>query len=235
VLFKATPVGKPRAQVTNIIQINGSLLLDPPAAQRRVAFAAEPIRAEPAGSRRLRVLVPVENRGNVYTRANGTLAIRSSSGAVVARAALKGRRILPGATVELPAVITKPLPAGSYALSAAVRGPRRPLEGVALIKPMKVDRAAPGKRGEMHAELELPGAAPAYELTVRLSDGRRELDARTVAVTPTKRPGLATRAKNFVTDHALVMLGGLLMVIIAGAAFGVRYVRRLKAAAQRPE
>jgi len=70
---------------------------------------------------------------------------------------------------------------------------------------------------------------------VRLSDGRRELDARTVAVTPTKRPGLATRAKNFVTDHALVMLGGLLVVIIAGAAFGVRYVRRLKAAAQRPE
>lgn len=31
------------------------------------------------------------------------------------------------------------------------------------------------------------------------------------------------------------MLGGLLVVIIAGAAFGVRYVRRLKAAAQRPE
>lgn len=52
-LFKATPVAKPRAQVTNIIQINGSLLLDPPAPQRRVAFAAEPIRAEPTGSRRL--------------------------------------------------------------------------------------------------------------------------------------------------------------------------------------
>ncbi|MCA1700468.1 MAG: hypothetical protein LC790_16840 [Actinobacteria bacterium] len=127
VLFQATPRGKQSGQITNVLQLNASLLLDPPPALRRLSFEAdEGVRAEPAGRRRLQLLVPVKNRGNVYRGAAGELVVRDSSGAVVARAVLGRRRILPGATVELPATVRNLLPAGSYQLSATIRGGRRP-------------------------------------------------------------------------------------------------------------
>lgn len=300
VLFQATPTGKRRAQITNVLQLNASLLLDPPPGLRRLAFAAETVRAEPGSRRRLRVLVPVRNRGNFYGSAAGKLVVRDAAGVVVAGVVFQRRRILPGATVELPATVTKLLPAGSYRLSATVRGGPRPIGAsgamrlfgpnrlavraaklvdvpaptayrgraldlnavyrnsgnvpygpagqiqvrplvrgqrrpVALTTTMRVDRTSPGQRGRMRAEFKLPGSAPAYELTVRLLDGRRELDARTVAVTPTTRPGLPTRVKNFVTGHALALLGGLLALLVAGSIVGVGYVRRLKAKGVRPK
>lgn len=210
------------------------------------------------------------------------------------RARLGRRRILPGATVELPATVRTALPAGAYRLSAVVRGGRRPLRvrgrmqlfgpnrlriqaarldrfraptayrghpveveaffrntgsvpyapraevevrplvrgqrrPVALTEAMDVERAAPSARGRIHAELKLPGGAQAYALTVRLRDGGRELDARTFAVTPTDRPSLPTRVKNFVTDHALALIGGLLAVLVLALVLGAVYVRRLKA------
>jgi len=43
------------------------------------------------------------------------------------------------------------------------------------------------------------------------------------------KPPLLTRAKQFVTDHALLLVGALLLVIVLGLGLGARYLRRLKA------
>lgn len=123
ILFRATPRGPRREQITNILQINGRIVLDPPASQRRFAWEGGTVRAEQAGVRRLRLLVPVTNRGNTFARVAGSLRVRDAGGRVVATRPLRGVRVLPGATVDLPAALSAPrLPAGAYRLEAALRG-----------------------------------------------------------------------------------------------------------------
>lgn len=302
VLYQATP-GRKRGsapQIRNVLQLTASVLLDPTSSRRRVSFATAPTRAEQAGRRTLRVLVPVTNRGNAYTTAVGRVLVRDAAGKVVARPALRHLRVLPGATVDLRGAITKQLPPGAYRLSAAIRGPGRPAravssmrlfgvnqvatraaklvevpaptayrgekvdiqgrfrntgnvpyspiaqvrvrpivggrpERVALTQEMDADRASPGEQGTLKAELRLPGAAPAYEITVRLLDGRREIDSRAVTVTPTTKPSLPARAKVFITEHALLLLGLVFALLVGGLIQSTRYARRLKAAASRSE
>jgi hypothetical protein len=123
ILFRATPRGVSREQITNILQINGRITLDPPASQRRIAWQGGAVRAEQDGDRRLRVLVPVTNRGNTFARVRGLVRVRDSGGRVVTTRPLRGLRVLPGATVDLPAVLSAPqLPAGRYSLDARLRG-----------------------------------------------------------------------------------------------------------------
>jgi hypothetical protein len=294
-LFKSTPTSVPRGQqIVTVLQLNGSVLLDPPAGEARYRFGAERIRAEQAGNRRLRVLVPVHNRGNVYTPTAGSLKVSNARGAVVLRQGLTPFKVLPGAIVELPTLITKLLPAGQYGLSARVTaGPRtltargtmrlfgvnqlrtqaakllplsapraykgqpvevkatfqntgnvawapravlavRPLSHgqrparAALTRTMTVQAADPGARGEISATVKLPGSAPAYELRVRILQGDRELDSQAVVVTPHERPGLFERLKDWIVAHALVVVGLLLLVIVAGGAWGAAYIRRTR-------
>ena len=112
----------------------------------------------------------------------------------------------------------------------------RPLSGasraaVARRVPINTKPAEPGKTAELKTELELPGGARSYELTVRLLDGKRELDARSVSVTPTAKPSIGSQAKGWVTENALVLVAALLFALVGGAAAVVRYVRHLKAQA----
>ena len=100
---------------------------------------------------------------------------------------------------------------------------------VALRRPVEVATTKPGATGEAGVELPLPGSAPAYQVTVRLVSEGRQLDSRDVTVTPRDKPPLLTRAKQFVTDHALLLVGALLLVIVLGLGLGARYLRRLKA------
>lgn len=301
VLFQATPGrarGRPQ-QIRNVLQLTASILLDPTPARRRLSFKAGAIRAESSPPARLRVLVPVTNRGNAYRRVSGRLLVRNSAGRPVARARLRSPRILPGATVDLAAPITERLPAGNYRVSALLRGGRRPLAvrgplrlfgvnqvatrnarlvdvpsptayrgedveikarfrntgnvpfapgaqvevrpvvrgragAVALRRPLEATDVKPGQTGEAKVELRLPGSAPVYRLTVQLNSQGRRLDAREVTVTPRSKPAFLKRARQFVTDHALPLLGVLLLVIVVGLVLGLRYLRRLKAAAASP-
>jgi len=301
VLFQATPRVRPadREQITNILQLNASVLLDPIAARRRLRFTTEPIRSESPEKGQLRLLVPVSNRGNVYRRVSAVVVVRDGSGEVAARTRAKGVKILPGAIVDLPAAPKEKLPAGDYTMSATLRGTGRAVRAkgsmrlfgvnavatrtarlteldsptafrgqdvevkasfentgnvpyapeaellvrssggeepgkVAVRRPMEVDSTEPGKTGQIRTELELPGDARAYQLTVRLLAGRRTIDSRDVSVTPTERPPVLTRAKNWVTENALAVVGILLVALIIGALAGLRYMRRLKRAAARP-
>jgi len=295
VLFQATP-GRPAnpRQIRSILQLTASILLDPTPARRRLRFEAGVIRAESLPRARLRVLVPVTNRGNAYRRVTGPVVVRDSTDRVVARTRLRSPRVLPGATVDAPATISKRLAAGSYRLSAELRGGRRPVAAdgplrlfgvnqvatrkaqltglstttaykgeeaevkvrirntgnvpfnptgevqvrpvvggrpgaVTLRRPVEVAKTEPGATGEAGVELPLPGSAPAYQVTVRLVSEDRQLDSRDVTVTPRDKPPLLTRAKQFVTDHALLLVGALLLVIVLGLGLGARYLRRLKA------
>lgn len=299
VLFQATPKrrpGAPRRQIRNILQLTASVLLDPPARRRRVRLAAGAVRARSAG-RRLRLLVPVTNRGNGYERIAGRLAVRDSGGRVVARPRVKGLRVLPGATVDLGATVAGRLPAGRYRISGTLRGggrrvraagsmrlfgvnqvatrtarltelraptaykgeelelkgtfrntgnvehaPRarvevRPVRNgnpgrVALRREVEAERAAPGGSGALEAKLMLPGAATSYLVTVRLLGAEGRDATRDLSVTPTDRPPLLTRAKDWVTDNALPIVALLLATLVAGLAVGIRYMRRLKAEAR---
>jgi hypothetical protein len=133
ILFRATPVR--RAQITNILQINGRITLDPPPPQRRFAWDGGPPRAEQAGKERLRVLVPVTNRGNTFARIGGLVRVRNGAGRVVVTRPLKGLQILPGATVDLGAGWRTPrLPAGTYSLDARLRGAGRPIRAAGTMK-----------------------------------------------------------------------------------------------------
>ncbi len=297
VLFQATPRVRPsdREQITNVLQLTASVLLDPITPRRRLRFATGPIRAESPEKGRLRLLVPVSNRGNVYQRVGATVVVRDGSGEVAARTRAKGLKILPGAVVDLPAVPKEKLPAGDYTLSATLRGAGSAVRArgsmrlfgvnevatrearltdldsptayrgqevevkasfentgnvayapeaellvrqtggeepgkVALRRPMDVESAGPGEMGAIQTELELPGDARSYQLTVRLSAGGRTIDSRDVSVTPTERPPVLTRAKNWVTENALLVVAILLVALILGGIAGLGYVRRLKRA-----
>jgi hypothetical protein len=119
-------------------------------------------------------------------------------------------------------------PAAEVRVRPIVRG--RPGR-VALTRRLDVQEAEPGEEGKVTAELRLPGSAKAYQLSVALLAGKRVLDSRDVTVTPTNKPSLPVRAKNYVTDHALAVVALLLLVIVAGLLLGLRYVRRLKRSA----
>ena len=300
VLFQATPRrprGTARPQIRNVLQLTASVLLDPTARRRRVRLAAGTIRARSV-RKRLRLLVAVTNRGNGYERLSGRVAVRNGAGRVVARPRVKRLRVLPGATVDLPAVVAARLPAGRYRLSGTIRaagrrvraagsmrlfgvnqvatrtaritnmraptaykGEELELKGefrntgnvdyspraqvqvrqvrngtpgrVAVTREMDAERAAPGQKGSLETKLELPGDAASYQLTVRLLGAGEAGAQRDVSVTPTDKPPLLTRAKDWVTGNALVIVALLLALMAAGAVIGTRYVRRLKAEANR--
>lgn len=226
VLFQATPRGKQSGQITNVLQLNASLLLDPPPALRRLSFEAdEGVRAEQGRQRGLQLLVPVKNRGNVYRGAAGEVVVRDSSGAVVTRAVLHRRRILPRATVELPATVRKLLPAGSYRLSAKIRGGRRTLEVVGKMRlfganqlrvraAKLIDVPAPtayrGRPIDLDAFFRNTGNvpyAPAAQVQVRpLVRGQRRAVALTKTMevdrtSPGKRAGGRTRSLSCPARH----------------------------------
>src|SRR5262249_5296934 len=88
-------------------------------------------------------------------------------------------------------------------------------------------RVAPGADGSITAHLALPRVGSSYELTLRLFDGRRLLDSRTVSVTVQRRPALSARVHAWITDHALLLVGALGGLLLAAlAAVGVLARRR---------
>jgi hypothetical protein len=300
ILFRARQKGLTGGggQITNVLQLNASLLLRPQAEKRRAQLATEPIRAEQAGPRRLHLLVPIANRGNTDMKVSGSVSILDSAGRPVARRRLRSFEVLPGATVDLPATFTRRLAAGSYTLRSSLRAARRALhstgalelfginevraqgaklselsapqaykgkpvvieatyentgnveyapKAVIEVRPvsragrgelmreeaMQVEEVNPGDKGRLTASITLPEDSSSFTLTVRLLDGSRELDARSVSVTPTQQPALLERIGDALTANALPIMAVLAALLAAIATLTIRYVRRLRAAAQR--
>jgi hypothetical protein len=94
--------------------------------------------------------------------------------------------------------------------------------------PVKADRVDPGQRGTARGSYAVPDSGRPFLITAKVFAGTRPLDARDVSVTPIREPSVWVRVKNFITDHALLLVVGLAGLLIAGVA-GVRlYVLRLK-------
>ena len=300
VLFRARPREQAGGggRITNVLQLNATLLLRPPPERRRARFTTERIRAEQADRRRLRLLVPVVNRGNTDAAAAGTVTVQNDAGRTVVERRLRSFDVLPGATVDLATIVSKKLRAGRYTLSATLRAggqrlrskgtlrlfgtnqvrtqnarltdfpspkahkgepveveatfentgnigyaPDAVLEArpvgpkdrgtVAVKEEMQVEEAAPGEKGKLNASIRLPEDAESFTLTVRLLDGTRELDSRSVSVTPTEKPPLLERIGDSLTENALPIIGILAALLLAASVLGLRYVRRLRAAAQQ--
>jgi competence ComEA-like helix-hairpin-helix protein len=107
-------------------------------------------------------------------------------------------------------------------------GDDRPLRRLAL----RVARAAPGRLGSFSARLALPGAARSYGLTVRLLDGRRELDERTTSIGVVERPPLSRRVQDAIARHAVPLVVLLVLALVgASAALLLRRPVRAPAAA----
>jgi competence protein ComEA len=293
-IFQATPA-HPKGQITAVLRLDARILLDPPPALRHVKFVGQTIRAEQAGPQKLRLYVPIVNRGNYFVNATGVLAVRDSAGKVVAQGPLSRIQVLPGATVELTEQIAPPtvLGPGTYGLLARMRAggtsftatgtlvlfgpntvaseqdkivnfpvpkaykgqtadisvgyrnfgnvpstPRMDIEvrqmtpnGLGtVVKTIAVgtQKLGPGTATTAHASYEVPPDGKPFQLTARLFIGPRQVDTRDVSVTPTTQPSLWERIKNWITDHAVLVILVLLGLLILGALWVMRYIRRIK-------
>lgn len=123
-LFTAQPVVPAGGGIRSVFRINAGLYFDPVGKRLRVRWGSETIRAEQAGRRRLRLVTPVINRGNMALGARGVFRIFDATGRMVVRRRIRSiDLILPRATVELPFRLVRPvLPAGVYRLRADLVG-----------------------------------------------------------------------------------------------------------------
>jgi hypothetical protein len=128
ILFRATPkrTRGSAQQITSILQLDARVILDP--RRPRVSWVGGAIRAEQDRARRIRILVPVTNRGNTFARISGHVRLRDAAGRLIVARPLRGFQVLPGATVDLPTYVGNPvrLPKGHYTFDAVLRGAGRP-------------------------------------------------------------------------------------------------------------
>jgi len=107
---------------------------------------------------------------------------------------------------------------------------------VASTQSLDVAATGPGDEGQISGSVDLPGDAQAYELELRLLDGKRQLDSRSVSVAPRPGVGLGTRIKDWITGNAVwlvALLVGLMALITLGAVYHARRVRSAPQATRR--
>jgi hypothetical protein len=88
----------------------------------------------------------------------------------------------------------------------------------------------PGRTGRIRASFPVRSDSGPLEVTVQLLDGARKLDERTASVTPTDPPAFTDRVSEFVSEHAIRMVAGLVLLLALAVGAGVAYVRRLRRA-----
>jgi hypothetical protein len=298
-LFSARPRARAAAgaQITNVLRLDAGQLLAP--RDPRPSFSSESIRADQTAPHRLRLEIPIYNDGNVLGTVTGSVDVLDARDRRVLRASVGATRVLPGATVDVPAALGGRLAAGRYTLHARLRIDGAPLRvdgamdlfGVNTVRAqdarltgldspnaikgspvtiaagfrntgnvpyapgatvevrpiddhgalgatattttLQVQRAAPGREGRISGSVSLPEGR-AFQLHVRLMAGARELDQQSVRVDVRERPSLASRLTEFLRANALVIIAVAFAGLLAGAAFTIRYVSRLKARLTQP-
>jgi hypothetical protein len=107
-----------------------------------VQFTSQAVRAQQAGSNRLKAVVPITNRGNYYVNATGAVDVRDAAGRLLFTGRLSPIKVLPGATVELTAPIATRLGPGSYSLSARLRAADSRFQGTGTMQLFGVNQVA---------------------------------------------------------------------------------------------
>jgi hypothetical protein len=79
---------------------------------------------------------------------------------------------------------------------------------------LATEAVAPGKEGRATGKIEFSGTG-SRDVTVRLRADGRELDRRTISVTPVERPPLRNRLQNWIVEHALLLVGALAALVAA--------------------
>ncbi|HWC27441.1 MAG TPA: hypothetical protein VG474_12715 [Solirubrobacteraceae bacterium] len=110
------------AVLSTSVRLTANLLLRYPGRVRHRS-QLEQLRAEQAGPRVLRFFARVHNRGNLHVQPSARMVIRNARGRVVARLGFVSGNVLPRARRDLPAELSKVLPAGRYTALATARSP----------------------------------------------------------------------------------------------------------------
>lgn len=116
-----------------------------------------------------------------------------------------------------------------FAPGAEVRITPQPDGEEVRVEP-NVSESRPGQRGSITSTVELPDAVRTFLVNIRLKIGERVLDERTFSVTRIDKPSFLDRFKDWITENALLLVLGLLVLLAAGALFVARYVRRMRSA-----
>jgi hypothetical protein len=91
-----------------------------------------------------------------------------------------------------------------------------------------VATAEHGRDGAISGSVTLP-EGKAFQLTLHLMAGDRELDVRNARVDVVAPASFATRMHELLLDNALFIIIGVVALLVVGAAFAVAYIARLKA------
>lgn len=94
---------------------------------------------------------------------------------------------------------------------------------------LETERVAPGRVGTARGSVVLEGSKPS-DVRLRLFAGGRVVDERTITVTPVDRPGTGERLREWVIEHAIVLVGALAALVAILAAT----VATLAVRARRP-
>jgi hypothetical protein len=99
-----------------------------------------------------------------------------------------------------------------------------------LIKtiPAAAAKINPRSRGTAHASYAVPARGRPFLITARVLAGNRQLDARDVNVTPLVAPSSWKQVKDFITEHAFLLVVLLAGLLVVGAIVTRLYVQRLK-------
>jgi hypothetical protein len=93
----------------------------------------------------------------------------------------------------------------------------------------------PRSRGTAHASYAVPASGQPFLITARVLAGNQQLDSRDVSVTPATAPSAWKQVKDFVTEHAFLLVVLLAGLLVLGAVATRLYIVRLKKAADNSE
>jgi hypothetical protein len=105
------PKPKKRAGIVAAFRLIGSLRLNPPPALRKLRVKIGSVRITGKGAKR-QILVGMTNTGNTVEPITGTVRVKGARG--TRTVSVTAKRVVPGATIDLPLGVVKGLPKGSY-------------------------------------------------------------------------------------------------------------------------
>ena len=105
------PKPKKRTGIIAAYRLVGSMRLNPAAARRKLALSLKSPRVAGKGAKRA-IKAALRNAGNTVDPVRGTARITGSRGSRTV--SIADKRIVPGATIDLPLGATKGLPKGTY-------------------------------------------------------------------------------------------------------------------------